>query len=204
MTDDQAILNMLTPYLTNPALIMIGIGYIALLVPLIEELLKPLAVWLLGKRIASPAQGFALGMLSGAAFALIESLNASADGSTGWAIIVSARAGTSILHMTSSGLVGWGIASAFKEKRIGRLFGAYISAVLIHGVWNACAAGAGISAIGESIGRPDWVFNYTPALICGLMVMGLGMIAILLASNRKLQNNTAPTHIEEEKVESKA
>ncbi|HNC09473.1 MAG TPA: PrsW family glutamic-type intramembrane protease, partial [Anaerolineales bacterium] len=107
------------------------------------------------------------------------------------------------LHMTSSGLVGWGIASAFKEKRWGRLAGAYLSAVLIHGVWNACAAGAGISAIGESLGKPEWVFNYTPAMICGLLVMGIGMVAVVLASNRKLRHSQIQPIIEE-KVESPA
>lgn len=60
-----------------------------------------------------------MGLLSGAAFALIESLNASADGSTNWPIIVSVRAGTSILHMTASGLVGWELSLHFKKNDTG-------------------------------------------------------------------------------------
>ena len=184
---EEALLAMLTPYLTNTTLIAIGIGYIALLVPLIEELLKPLAVWLFARQIESPAQGFALGVLSGAAFALVESLNAGADGSTSWAIVVSVRTGTSVLHMMTSGLVGWGIASAFKEKRVGRLIAAYISAVLIHGIWNAAAAGTGLTALGESLGKPEWLFNFAPALVCGLLVLGIGVTAMLVASNRKLR-----------------
>lgn len=190
-TNEEVILNMLAPYISNPIAIAAGIGYIAILVPLIEELLKPLAIWLFAMKIESPAQGFVLGVVSGAGFALIESLNASADGTISWPVIVSVRAGTSILHMTASGLVGWGIVSAFKEKRFGRLFAAYFAAVLVHGVWNASAAGTGISAIGESIGRPEWLFNYAPALLCGLLVMGFGMLAVLLASNRKLRNSIA-------------
>ena len=184
---EEALLAMLTPYLTNPTLIAIGISYIALLVPLIEELLKPLAVWLFARQIESPAQGFALGVLSGAAFALVESLNAGADGSTSWAIVVSVRTGTSVLHMMTSGLVGWGIASTFKEKRVGRLIAAYISAVLIHGIWNAAAAGTGLTALGESLGKPEWLFNFAPALVCGLLVLGIGVTAMLVASNRKLR-----------------
>lgn len=147
-----------------------------------------------------------MGLLSGAAFALVESLNASADGTISWPLIVSVRAGTSILHMTASGLVGWGIVSAFKEKRYGRFFASYFSAVLIHGIWNASAAGTGISAIGESIGKPEWLFNFAPALICGLLVMGVGMLAVLLASNRKLRKTAQPliaaeTDIKEEEVQ---
>jgi len=205
-TNPDVLLNLLAPYISNPIVIATGIGYIALIVPLIEELLKPLAVWLFATRIESPAQGFVMGLLSGAAFALVESLNASADGTISWPLIVSVRAGTSILHMTTSGLVGWGIVSAFKEKRYGRLFASYFSAVLIHGIWNASAAGTGISAIGESIGKPEWLFNFAPALICGLLVMGVGMLAVLLASNRKLRKTAKPliaaeTDIKEEEVQ---
>ena len=107
-------------------------------------------------------------------------------------MIVSIRAGTSLLHMTASGLVGWGIASAFREKRARRFFAAYFSAVAIHGIWNACAIGAGISVIGEFIGKPEWLFNIIPAAICGMSVLGIGMFALLISANRKL-NRTAIT-----------
>ncbi|MBK8825065.1 MAG: PrsW family intramembrane metalloprotease [Anaerolineales bacterium] len=117
-TNQDAVLKLIAPYITNPLVIASLVGYISVLVPLVEELLKPLAVWIFALKIETPAQGFAMGMLSGAAFALIESLNASGNGSTTWPIIVSIRAGTSLLHMTTSGLVGWGIVSAFREKDI--------------------------------------------------------------------------------------
>jgi signal transduction histidine kinase len=192
----EAMLAMLAPYLRNPVLIATGIGYIAIIVPLIEEMLKPLAVWLFARKIESPAQGFALGVLSGAAFALFESLNASADGSMTWAVIVTARTGTSLLHMMTSGLVGWGIASAFGERRIGRFFAAYTLAVLIHGIWNAAAAGTGIAAIGEMIGRPEWVYTVAPALVCGLITLAIGICAVLIASNRKLRAQPAEVKVE--------
>lgn len=192
----EAVLAILAPYLRNPILIATGIGYIAIIVPLIEELLKPLAVWFFARKLASPAQGFALGVLSGAAFALFESLNASADGTTTWAVIVTARTGTSLLHMMTSGLVGWGIASAFGERRIGRFFAAYALAVLIHGIWNAAAAGTGIVALGETIGRPEWVYTVAPALVCGLMTLVVGISAMLIASNRKLRAQPAEVKVE--------
>ncbi|MBK9782716.1 MAG: PrsW family intramembrane metalloprotease [Anaerolineales bacterium] len=184
---EDAMLAAVTPYLSNPAVIAVGIGYIALLVPLIEELLKPLALWFFARQIETPAQGFALGVLSGAAFALFESLNASADGSTSWAFIVGARTGTSLLHMLTSGLVGWGIIAAIQEKRARRFFAAYIGAVLIHGIWNASAAGIGLAILGESIGKPEWFFNFAPALLCGLMTLGIGVAALLLQFNRRLR-----------------
>lgn len=202
--NEEALLTGLAPYLSNPALITILLSYVALIVPLIEELFKPLAVWIFARQVDTPAQGFVLGALSGLAFALIESLNASADSSVSWGVIVGARAGTSLLHLTTSALVGWGIVSLFKEKRFGRFFGAYFSAVLVHGIWNAAAAGAGIASIGELIGKPEWLFNFAPALICGLIVLGIGMFVVLLRSNRSLRAEPKPIHPEEVKVESPA
>lgn len=195
-TNPDLILNLIAPYLKNPLVVGTAIGYIAVIVPLIEELFKPLAVWIFAKKLASPAQGFAMGMLSGGAFALIESLNASGDGSTSWAVIVSIRAGTSLLHMTTSGLVGWGIAAAFNEKRVSRFFSAYFTSVSIHGIWNACAAGTSLSSFGESIGKPEWLINFIPALLCGMLVLGIGMFAVLIASNRKLQSSPHPQPIQ--------
>lgn len=185
--NEEALLNLVAPYVANPALIAVGFSYISLVVPLIEELFKPLAVWLFVRRIESPAQGYALGVLCGAAFALLESLNASANGTTFWAVVVTARIGTSALHMATSGLAGWGIVSAFQERRARRFLAAYFSSVLMHGVWNASAAGLGLTALGQTIGKPEWMANFAPALLCNLMVMGMGLVAILLLANRKLR-----------------
>ena len=191
-TNQEAALKLIAPYITNPLVIASLVGYISVLVPLVEELLKPLAVWIFALKIETPAQGFAMGMLSGAAFALIESLNASGNGSTTWPIIVSIRAGTSLLHMTTSGLVGWGIVSAFREKKFLRMGAAYLSAVTLHGIWNACAIGTGISSIGELVDKPEWAFNIIPAALCGMSVLGIGMLVVLIASNRKLRSAPLP------------
>jgi RsiW-degrading membrane proteinase PrsW (M82 family) len=188
-TNGDVILKLLAPYISNPLVIATAIGYIALAVPLMEELFKPLAVWIFAKKIESPAQGFAMGVLSGAAFALIESLNASGDGTMDWPAIVSIRAGTSLLHMTASGLVGWGIVSAFHEKRPSKFFAAYFTAAAIHGLWNACAVGVGVSMVGEYIGKSEWLYNIIPAMLCGMSTLGIGMFAVLIAANRKLRSS---------------
>lgn len=44
-----------------------------LLMPLMEELLKPLGLWFLRHKIHSPAEGFSAGLICGAGFALVES-----------------------------------------------------------------------------------------------------------------------------------
>jgi hypothetical protein len=191
-TDPEVILESVAPYISNPSVIAVTIGYIAVVVPLIEELFKPLAVWIFARKIESPAQGFAMGLLSGAAFALVESLNASGAGTETWPVIVTVRAGTSMLHVTASGLMGWGIVSAFRERRILRLFAAYFSAVLIHGIWNACAVGVGLSLVGEVIGKPEWLFNVLPATMGGMFVLAVGMLSMLIVSNKKITKPFVP------------
>jgi hypothetical protein len=191
-TDPDAILSLLAPYLSNPALIAAAVGYVAIVVPLVEEMFKPLAVWIFASKIESPAQGFVMGLLSGAAFALVESLNASGGGTESWPVIVTVRAGTSLLHIAASGLVGWGIISAFREKRVLRLFAAYFSAVLIHGIWNACAVGVGLSLVGEMIGKPEWLYNVMPAMAGGMFTLAVGMFWLLAASNKKIRNLPSP------------
>jgi hypothetical protein len=36
-------------------------------------------------------------------------------------------------------------------------------------------------------GETHWSFTIVPALICGMAVLGVGMLAVLLASNRKVK-----------------
>jgi RsiW-degrading membrane proteinase PrsW (M82 family) len=191
-TNEEMILKLIAPYISNPLVIAAALGYIAVFVPLIEELFKPLAVWIFARKIESPAQGFAMGLLSGASFALVESLNASGAGTESWPVIVTIRAGTSMLHIMATGLVGWGIVSAFRERRILRLVAAYLSAVLIHGIWNACAVGAGFSMVGEVIGNPEWLVNILPATAGGMFVLAVGMFLLLAVANKKMRISPVP------------
>jgi len=185
---EEAIVELLAPYLTQPLVITGVLVYLAFIVPLIEELLKPLGVWLFAKGIDSPASGFALGMLSGGVFALIESLNASGDGSLGWPAIVSVRAGTSLLHMATSGLMGYAIVRLFREKRPGPMLVTYLACVALHGLWNASAVFVGLGSIGEMLGKPEWLWQFVPAGALGIAVLGLGMLFVLIAANRKLRS----------------
>ncbi len=194
-TDQEVILNMLAPYLSDPRVIAALLGYIAVFVPLVEELLKPLAVWLFAKSVAKPSQGFVLGMLSGGAFALVESLNASSESSEAWPFAVGVRAGTSLLHIVLSGLMGYAIVRAFREKTFAHLAVTYLAVVAIHGIWNACAIGAGLSASGETLGKPEWLTTFLPASIAGILVLGVGMFFVLLASNRKVRSELAPVPV---------
>lgn len=184
-TNPEVMLRTLGPYVMNPAVITAALTYIALIVPLIEELLKPLGVWLFARKIESPAQGFALGLLSGAAYALVESLGASGRGGPDWTVVVAIRAGTSFLHITTTGLMGWAIIAAWRERRILRLLATYAAVVVLHGLWNGSTIGTSLAVIASTIGESNWIFTIVPAAICGMLVLAIGMVAVLLASNRR-------------------
>ncbi len=185
-TSQEGLVRLFAPYITSPTAIASIFLLLSLVVPLIEEMFKPLAVWIFARKITSPATGFALGMLSGGAFALIESLNVSGNGSSAWFVIVAVRVGTGLLHMTTAGLMGFAIVQVFQEKRIGRFISTYLAAVILHGIWNACAVGATLTTIGDYAGEPQWIWSL-PAALCGIAVLVAGLFAILIAANRKMR-----------------
>jgi len=188
-TDPQALLEMLAPYLFNPSILKLAIGFIAFGVPMIEELFKPLGVWLFARQIERPAQGFSLGLLSGAAYALVESLGASGRGDTSWAVVVAVRAGTSLLHIMTTGLMGWAIVAAFRERRFGRLLATYLTVVLIHGIWNAAAVGAGLAVTSDVLRNTSWSVSILPAALL------IGMLVLLFVSNQRVRKSLANEEI---------
>jgi RsiW-degrading membrane proteinase PrsW (M82 family) len=137
--DMQALLTILAPYLTNPIVILSIFIFAAVLTPLIEEAVKPAIIWVLGKRLLHPAEGFVLGALCGAGFALLEGLMAASNASQMAGFSLAGRAAASLMHIAGSGFMGWAIASAQLEKRYGRLVMTYLLSVSIHGLWNGSA-----------------------------------------------------------------
>ena len=175
-TDIQTVIPLLAPYLANPLVLVAILAFVAGIGPLIEEAMKPLAVWLVGKRLHSPAEGFALGALCGAGFALLEGLSAASGAAQSWGIGIGVRAFSSLMHICASGIMGWGIASAVLEKRYLHLAGAYLTSFLIHALWNGSVVLLvyGAAQIG--------ILNVQPYDFASLMIMlvGLGMLLLLL------------------------
>jgi hypothetical protein len=178
--------NLLLPYLAHPAIIGIALSYFSLLVPMIEELLKPLGVWISANRISSPAQGFALGALSGAAYALIETLGVSAQ-TADWASLLLSRIGTDVLHITTSALMGAAIIYAVREKRYLRLIGTYILAVSLHGLWNGLAILYSYSAVTDFLGKQNTFTKFQTPIIIGMVALAIFIFGILLLSNRRMR-----------------
>lgn len=131
-------LQLLAPWLTSPGLIIAVILFIGLLVPLVEEALKPVGVWLLAGFKLTPAAGFAAGALSGAGYAFFESLALSTS-TMDWTAMVATRAVTAVIHILNTSLMGWALVLAWREKRYLNLGLTYLLVVIAHGAWNSLA-----------------------------------------------------------------
>lgn len=157
--------------------------YFSLLIPIVEELLKPLAVYFLLGRKLKPWEGFVIGATAGAGYALFENLTIGAAADT-WTFVMISRLGTTAVHILTTGLVGWGLASAWTEKKYGRLAGSFVAAVSLHGVWN------GLNIINALAGFPTFQDQISPFLVnfgsyapAGMVLLALGSMLGLIRAN---------------------
>ena len=191
----EAALDLLSPLLTKPGVIVTALIYTALFVPAVEELFKPLGVWLLARKLDSPAQGFALGALSGASYALIETIGVSGQNGE-WATLLFTRIGTGLLHITTSALMGAAIVFALRQRRYLRLVGTYILAITLHGLWNTFAILYSFSSLAKLLGHTDRLSTIQPFTIIAMSVLSVGLFVILLFVNRQMRKTLTPPFIE--------
>ena len=191
----KAARDLLAPLLTKPGVIGMALLYTALFVPAVEELFKPLGVWLLARKLDSPAQGFALGALSGASYALIETIGVSGQGGE-WASLLFTRIGTGLLHITTSALMGAAIVFASRQRRYLRLLGTYMLAVTLHGLWNTSAILYTFSTLAKTLGQTNRLSTIEPITIIALSLLAVGLFVILLRSNHQMQKTLVPPAIE--------
>ncbi|MBN1148702.1 MAG: PrsW family intramembrane metalloprotease [Anaerolineales bacterium] len=184
----EMILELLAPYLFQPAVILAVLAFGSVVVPLIEELLKPIGVWLLVGSNMRPAAGFAAGALSGAGYALFESLALTSSGED-WVFMVVARIGTAVIHILTTGLTGWALALAWQRGRYPLLGVAYLGAVFIHGLWNALTLFFSFATLAKmqnlAVELPP-VFAKASVAPFVLAFMALAGFLALLSINRKL------------------
>jgi hypothetical protein len=176
----------LQPFLASPAVVASIFVYIAVLVPLIEETFKPIGIWLLAGRKLTPVDGFMAGVLSGAGYALFENLFLSSGGEQ-WVSVVLARVGTGAVHIFTTSLVGWGLASAWSQGRYLRLALSFALAVGLHGLWNGLTiftVGSQISTI-PGIGSLPQVGNILPFVLVSLAFLCILMIWLFNRSMKR-------------------
>ncbi len=149
--------------------ILVSVGVV---VPLVEEFFKPLGLWALSGKMQHPREGLLAGMVSGGMFALMESALSMAGGDS-WVSTLLGRAGTSLMHIAASGLVGYALVLAWQKRRYLHLGGAYLLAVLLHGAWNIS-----VLSIAGSLMLNNG-FYWTTATVLSLIVLGFVVLACL-------------------------
>jgi hypothetical protein len=189
----EAILKILEPYIFNPVVILALFVFISGIVPLIEELFKPIGAWFVAGSHLTSTQGFAAGLLSGTGYALFENLALSNTGSD-WTFTLIGRIGTGLLHITTAGLTGWALITAINERRYLRLGAIYLVSVVIHGFWNALALLSAASQLDQAVpsslssrfGYLAQISQWATIAIVGMVVV---IFLILLGMNRGLRRS---------------
>ncbi len=143
--------SLLRGLILQPWVVILVLSYVALIVPLIEETLKSVAVWPFLRRGLSPAEAFLSGTLAGGGYAMFEALFLTQPGE-GWVETMLARVGATFVHVLTAGLSSWGLVQGFRYRNWARGVLAALTALLIHGLWNASAVGIGISAVADQAG----------------------------------------------------
>lgn len=193
--DTEQMLRVLQPYLTRPGVIFWVLVAVAGIVPLIEEMFKTLGVWMLSGRKLSPEEGYIAGLLCGAGFALVEGLFnlSNITGGEDWLILVMGRMGSSLLHIFTGGLIGWGLAATWRDGKIFRYIGSYLLSVLIHALWNLLAVGAAflpmVVFLEKVISLGEELLFYIPLVILGLVLLAAFIVFTLYI--RKQHNQVA-------------
>ena len=177
------------PYILNPIIVAIITITITILVPLIEELFKPIGVWLLVGSKTTPSMGFAAGVLSGIGFALFENFMFSATSSSDWSLVVLGRIGTNFIHALTAGITGWALTLAWQKKKYFQLGFTYLASVCIHGLWNGFAV---LSVLPEFLPRgtiyPEILGKIIVLSPVGLAVLLIGCFFLLRKFNSLLRH----------------
>ena len=121
-------------------LIFVLLAITAVEAPIPEEFAKALGIPMFGRaRIQNERQAFAIGLASGAGFAILENmlyegLYAYHNG-WGWGGITLLRSIGSVLHPLGTGIIalGW---FRMRDEGVGKLFKAYLLSVGLHTLWN--------------------------------------------------------------------
>lgn len=182
----EQLIAQISPYLSQPAVIFAVLSFTAGVIPLIEELFKPVGVWLLVGRRLTPAEGFTAGVISGAGFALFENLAFTSTGGE-WTASVTLRMGTGLLHILTAGLTGWALALAWSHKRYLRLVVIFFCAVFLHAIWNGLALVTAASILTLPSGVNGEALANQAAI--GLALITFVSLGILIGLNRALRKD---------------
>jgi hypothetical protein len=180
--------SLLRGLILQPWVIILVLSYVALIVPIIEETLKSIAVWPFLKRGLTPAEAFLSGTLAGGGYALFEAMFLTQPGQ-GWVETMLARVGATFVHVLTAGLSSWGLVQGFRYGKWARFGLAALTAIMIHGIWNASAVGIGISVVAEEAGLAQpgsqlWPLIGGTGVVVLTIIGGVALVAPILIARR--------------------
>jgi RsiW-degrading membrane proteinase PrsW (M82 family) len=178
-------LRLLQPLLRSPWVLIGGVLIMSVLVPLIEEAAKGLAVPLLALtgRQLTRLDAFLVGVAAGAGFAMVEGVTNGAlalSQPSSWTTAMAARGAAAALHCVVTGLTGLGWHAIIVERNWLRGLGLGLAAVVFHGLWNLSAVGsAWLSLQHSGAGVPSLAGNLLTGPVVGLMGV-LFLVALIV------------------------
>jgi hypothetical protein len=177
--------DLIAGYLENPWIFWLVQLFVAFLVPLVEEFIKPILLFRWIKRPLRAIDGFWLGLISGTAFTLIENFgNVSGIMPQDWFFVTFARYGTSFLHMATSAAMGWALMQTFIDRKVIRAVLVYCGVVILHGIWNFFALLAGFSVL--PMENPLAIYSLSPIAPAILFLIAFLCAAILFIGGHAL------------------
>ncbi|MFL5701996.1 MAG: PrsW family glutamic-type intramembrane protease [Ktedonobacteraceae bacterium] len=179
---------------------------VAVMGPVVEETVKPLAVAFFIGRIRGPAEAFALGMSAGMGFAIVETIEYISSGYHDWLTVALERTGAGLLHGFGAGMValGWYYLIRTKDRRFLKAFACWAYAVFQHLVWNGTAV---LSYLPDPYGSTLNSWNLNLGSISLPFVEILNIIEAVLIfvffiyMTRRLRPKTPPPVSSEEKAD---
>lgn len=185
----------------DPAFYGIILISLAVVAPIVEELVKPLAVLLLIGRVRNKAEAFALGLACGIGFNLIETTGyISSD--PNWLNVALIRSGAGLLHGFGAAMMalGWYILTHKEEGRWRRRLllgaGCGLYAMVQHAIWNGSW---GLALLPGPVG--DFFQNWSmtigaitidaPELVNIIEMLGILIFFIFIAGRLRIRSSNA-------------
>jgi RsiW-degrading membrane proteinase PrsW (M82 family) len=186
-----------SPNCQNPAVYNIILLVVAVMAPLIEETVKPLAVVVLIGRIRSAAEAFVLGLAAGIGFDLIETTGYISSGYHDWLSIALIRSGAGLLHGFGAAMValGWYYLTHPGKHRLLKAAGCWVYAVLQHALWNGSW---GVGLLPAPVGPYFTTSNITigsfslPSYAIINIVEAIFMLAFFIYMTGRLRTKSMP------------